>query len=273
MASDHSTHACAICGTSFPAKLRQIYCSVRCCSRARDLRVRKRSREAVRAASPHWRYCAVCFKHYYGRPGGTNAKAGIDRKFCSMACRIVMRERVRLEVEALRRMAARPAKAARLAERRAVVEANKARRDAAKIAAVTRHASRPCATCGQPVGYRLGRPKEYCSRDCHRRSDAHRAAKRISKAARSARKRGAVVSESVSPRRVFERAGWRCQICGVKTPAKYRGTHRHDAPELDHVVPLSKGGAHTYANAQCACRACNQWKSDRLVVGQGLLFG
>jgi 5-methylcytosine-specific restriction endonuclease McrA len=272
MAADHSTHACVICGTPFPAKPRQIYCSVRCCSRARDLRVRKRSREEVRAASPHWRYCAACFKHYYGRPSGTNAKSGYDRKFCSMACRIAMRERVRLEVALLRRMAARPVKAARLSERTARVEANRARRESDKAMMFASRGSKPCGTCGAPVGYGGTFPRRYCSRACRRRSDVGRAAKRVSKAVRRARKRGAVVYESVLPIKVFERSGWRCQICGVKTPAKHRGTHRHDAPELDHVVPLSKGGAHTYANAQCVCRACNGWKSDKVVVGQRLLF-
>jgi 5-methylcytosine-specific restriction endonuclease McrA len=29
------------------------------------------------------------------------------------------------------------------------------------------------------------------------------------------------------------------------------------APTLDHIVPLSKGGSHTYDNLQCACFRCN----------------
>lgn len=267
-------HTCPVCGISFDAKPRQKHCSFRCTQRARDIRVRKRSREDIRAASPNWRYCAVCLKHYYGRPSGTNAKAGTDRKFCSMACRVAMRERVRLEVESLRRMAARPVKAARLADRLALGAAKKAMRDAERHRTVFMRADKPCAVCGGAVGcYQFGRQRLYCSRSCARSSGAHREAQRRSKAKRRAAKKGAGHVESVSPRKVFERAGWRCQICGIKTPSKYRGTFRSDAPELDHVIPVSRGGAHTYANVQCACRACNGWKSDRFVVGQGLLFG
>jgi len=44
------------------------------------------------------------------------------------------------------------------------------------------------------------------------------------------------------------------------------------SPELDHRRPLSKGGAHTYANCQTACRKCNGLKSNRAVVGQINLF-
>lgn len=98
-----------------------------------------------------------------------------------------------------------------------------------------------------------------------------RANQRKHKAKRRAVERGAE-AENVDPFKVFERDGWRCQLCKVKTPRKKRGTYDDDAPELDHIVPLAKGGAHTYANTQCACRRCNGLKSDR-VLGQALLFG
>lgn len=98
-----------------------------------------------------------------------------------------------------------------------------------------------------------------------------RALKAAHKAKRRALQRG-VDAESVNPFKVFERDGWRCQLCKVKTPRTKRGTYADDAPELDHIVPLAKGGAHTYANTQCACRRCNGLKADR-VLGQALLFG
>ena len=71
---------------------------------------------------------------------------------------------------------------------------------------------------------------------------------------------------------IFARDKWRCQICGVSTPAKLRGGTDPQAPELDHRVPLSGGGGHTYDNVQLACRACNAAKGARKVVGQTTLF-
>jgi 5-methylcytosine-specific restriction endonuclease McrA len=34
---------------------------------------------------------------------------------------------------------------------------------------------------------------------------------------------------------------------------------------LDHVIPLARGGTHTYDNIRVACAPCNYWKSDRLL--------
>ena len=44
------------------------------------------------------------------------------------------------------------------------------------------------------------------------------------------------------------------------------------SPELDHIIPLSKGGAHTPENTQCVCRQCNSEKADK-PLGQQWLEG
>lgn len=90
-----------------------------------------------------------------------------------------------------------------------------------------------------------------------------RAQKRTGRIARRAMERAAHV-ESVDPFKVFERDGWACRLCGTPTPRLKRGTYDDDAPELDHVIPLAKGGEHTYANTQCACRKCNGLKGDEI---------
>lgn len=108
-----------------------------------------------------------------------------------------------------------------------------------------------------------------CSPACV--EDAKRALHRVSRLKRKARQR-AVTVESVDPLKVFDRDGWRCKLCGCRTPKAKRGTYADDAPELDHIVPLSKGGEHSYRNTQCACRRCNSDKSDA-VRGQLLLIG
>lgn len=79
-------------------------------------------------------------------------------------------------------------------------------------------------------------------------------------------------NENVDPFVVFDRDGWRCQMCFVKTPRRLRGTHHPRAPELDHIIPVSKGGSHTYINTQCACSRCNRTKNNK-IIGQLRLFG
>lgn len=121
---------------------------------------------------------------------------------------------------------------------------------------------RPCVECGTIFApeYGISTRRSYCSDACLKRK-----ARRVAKGIRNARLRG-VGAESVNAIAVFERDGWLCQICGIDTPRDKRGSYDNDAPELDHIIPLAKGGAHTYANVQCSCRECNARKSDSLPV-------
>lgn len=56
---------------------------------------------------------------------------------------------------------------------------------------------------------------------------------------------------ALTRRAVFARDGWVCQYCGAA------------AENLDHVVPRSRGGAHTWENVVAACRRCNSRKENR----------
>ena len=90
--------------------------------------------------------------------------------------------------------------------------------------------------------------------DDRRKSNYHR---------RRARKM-ALPSEAVVPGRVYDRDGWKCGICGDAVDS---GVAWPDplSPSLDHVIPLARGGHHTYANAQLAHLVCNIRKSDKIV--------
>jgi 5-methylcytosine-specific restriction endonuclease McrA len=52
---------------------------------------------------------------------------------------------------------------------------------------------------------------------------------------------------------VFMRDGYACQYCGRET---------RDLT-LDHVVPRSQGGVHSWENVVSACRLCNRRKGGR----------
>lgn len=70
--------------------------------------------------------------------------------------------------------------------------------------------------------------------------------------------------EPVSHLVVADRDGWRCAIC--------RGKVTRENWSLDHVVPLSKGGAHTYANVVLAHRRCNSLRGAGRFPVQAPLF-
>lgn len=131
--------------------------------------------------------------------------------------------------------------------------------------------SRICIACGCSYCNLFGRQsfQRTCSPACGNELSRWRNWRKTSK--RRATLRNARV-EHVDVFSVFERDGWRCHLCGRNTPRKLRGTTDPRAPELDHIVPLAKGGEHSYRNTACACRACNGAKSDH-VLGQMRLFG
>lgn len=128
-----------------------------------------------------------------------------------------------------------------------------------------------CRICGARFHPEYGKHswRETCSDACSEEQSKRR--KRRKCQVYKARKRSTVI-ELFDPFDVFVRDKWRCQLCGRKLKKEHRGTKRVDAPELDHIIPISKGGEHSKRNTQCACRKCNQEKGAR-ELGQLRLFG
>jgi hypothetical protein len=58
---------------------------------------------------------------------------------------------------------------------------------------------------------------------------------------------------------VAGRAGHRCEYC--RAPEAIFNL----AFEVEHVVPVARGGADDESNLALACRACNLYKSDRVM--------
>lgn len=139
-----------------------------------------------------------------------------------------------------------------------------------KISAAAREAREAvgviaCAACQREFAPRNARAR-YCCADCKNR---------VEWAKRNALRKGLTYIDGVNPVDPYvllSRDKWRCQECGIKTPRRLRGSHDPRAPEVDHIIPLSKGGEHSYRNTQCLCRACNLKKSAT-PRGQLRLFG
>lgn len=108
-----------------------------------------------------------------------------------------------------------------------------------------------------------------CSVECL--NEIKRAERRKYKARRRAVERGAK-ADTFDPIDIFKRDKWKCQCCKVKLKPINRGLNLPLSPELDHITPLSKGGAHTRANTQLLCRSCNNAKSNNHFEGEQMLL-
>ena len=61
---------------------------------------------------------------------------------------------------------------------------------------------------------------------------------------------------------IYRRDNNTCQYCGRKLPTEQLN--------LDHVVPLSRGGKNTWDNVVCSCIECNMRKGNRTLAEAGM---
>lgn len=118
-----------------------------------------------------------------------------------------------------------------------------------------------CVVCGKVfVGSSIR--SRYCSSDCQQAgtSALHEARKRIRDKRISDGDRG------ISIRGLIERDGDSCYLCGKQIDLNdfciengyFIAGNRY--PSIEHVVPLVKGGEHSWNNVRLACRLCNSRK-------------
>jgi 5-methylcytosine-specific restriction endonuclease McrA len=95
-------------------------------------------------------------------------------------------------------------------------------------------------------------------------------------AAYDARRRALVAQartdEVFAPVDVHTRDGWACQLCYQPIDQSIAWPDPM-SPSVDHVVPLSRGGAHALHNVQSAHLGCNSSKGDRLMVDMVIAAG
>jgi len=118
----------------------------------------------------------------------------------------------------------------------------------------------PCPVCGS-----MTTRQKYCSDKC--RSKANNSTKE----ARRRKKLAAVtVDKDITVMGLFRRDAGVCHICGGKCNAEdftvIDGTFIAGDwyPSIDHVVPLIKGGIHSWDNVKLAHRRCNSRKGGKI---------
>lgn len=126
-----------------------------------------------------------------------------------------------------------------------------------------------CDDCGAELNYESRHIKrcEPCRKK--RRNEWKKQAGKTPR--KRCKKHGVPCDPSVKSRGVFERDGYRCQLCMRKCLRKF--TIVNDVPHplsptVDHIVAISLGiKGHTWDNVQCACWECNVAKGAR-AIGQ-----
>jgi hypothetical protein len=119
---------------------------------------------------------------------------------------------------------------------------------------------RDCLACAEVITNR-GPQAQYCQPCIDRRRPMWQQARRAAKLD--------AFAENVDPNYLAKRDNWRCQLCrnavnkGLKWPDPLSAS-------IDHVIPISLGGEHSYANTQLAHLVCNIRKGNRITEPQQL---
>lgn len=120
-----------------------------------------------------------------------------------------------------------------------------------------------CKECGELF---IGN-KKYCSDKCDRHHANH--TKEINRRIKIQKQ---IIDKDISLKKLYQRDHGRCYICGCicnwndyenKDNVFYTGK---SYPTIEHVIPLSKDGKHSWDNVKLACFDCNTKKSTKVYI-------
>lgn len=126
-----------------------------------------------------------------------------------------------------------------------------------------------CKCCGAMFIPKTGKQKyctEYCMQKIHNAIKKDRRLKKLA---------DRVVDKGITLEKLYRRDNGKCYLCGCV--CDWNDYERRDNgtfiaggsyPSIDHVVPLKKGGVHSWENIKLACRKCNIEKRDNAPVSE-----
>ena len=125
---------------------------------------------------------------------------------------------------------------------------------------VSREHSIKCKECGQHKTVSLNR-KIFCSKKCSKTFSY-----RVNETRRreQLRKNGKI-DWDISIERLMKRDKNLCYLCGDKVNINLDYNDDY-YPNIEHVIPVSKGGTHTWDNVKLAHRICNMEKRDEIII-------
>lgn len=125
-----------------------------------------------------------------------------------------------------------------------------------------------CPTCGKEFD-KVCSNKTYCCYECEKVANkaTYRTRKRIAKRRSEC---GKVVDRGISVQALYKKENGICYLCGQPVDMNdYKMIRGNKVcggryPSIEHVIPLSKGGEHSWENVRLAHRACNTKKGAKV---------
>lgn len=126
-----------------------------------------------------------------------------------------------------------------------------------------------CAHCGKIFKTNFVATRRiYCSERCTKRAAHSDKRHRVRYWKRRSQRLATVKRESIKRLEVWKRDNKKCRLCGKPINFKLKWPDAKSFT-IDHIVPISKGGAHVMTNVQSAHLICNSLRRE---VGSGQPF-
>lgn len=235
---------CKYCGAEFePAHGNQKYCSIEC--RTEALRDSKRAsgRESWRRThnyKPHEKQtCAVCGKEFTPK-----------RKDSVQACSDKCRSRLRTIKRYCNGLTGEAREEYKRQQRQA--------RTNPKPPKVYTWYTGTCKVCGNE--FRTLNPKQVtCSKECSKKLKYARQQHRIPKAQ--------LIDKDITLEALYRRDAGVCYLCGglCDWDDKHDNVVGANYPSIDHIIPIARGGLHSWGNVRLAHHLCNSVKGIDLI--------
>lgn len=123
-----------------------------------------------------------------------------------------------------------------------------------------------CKFCGKEFQLEYKKSKQFCSDECRRKQDRlnkHRGYKK--------RIKNKIVDSDITLAKLIKRDNYVCALCGEKVDSDDYSLDGNgnfivgdNYLSIDHIVPLSLGGLHSWDNVQLAHFTCNRLKGARV---------
>jgi len=133
---------------------------------------------------------------------------------------------------------------------------DKNRKKEEKKKRIASKSERTCIGCNKVIPRSARVDKKWCSEECALRVRSH---------TMNTQRRIRTSEEIQDFKRsdIYERDGWKCQLCGKAVNPKLSFPNPACA-SLDHVIPLSRGGSHKTTNVQLAHLRCNTSRGNKV---------
>lgn len=270
-----ATRTCVVCGAQFMGTKAAKCCGAKC--RARQYRGPKTERPCVTCgrlflASRGRQSCSSACRPQRSYPPpktrpclgcGKAIRARLDRLYCGDPCRrplVDPLERAKGQCSPIfirpcgrcSRIFATQWESKRYCGRKCNIDAATDRRCDRRVKRFR------CRYCGKVFEKFTGAKRLiYCGKTCNDKAADH-----VSKVRRRLRIHAGPV-HVVTLKALIRRDKAVCHLCGDKVRLDL-GIMHDLAPSRDHVIPLAKGGTHTWGNIKLAHRICNSIKRDTM---------